>query len=233
MGTLEPRKNLATLVEAWREVRREHEVDLVMAGRRRADAPPISPEPGLRLLGEVPDEQLPALYSGALALVYPSFYEGFGLPVLEAMQCGAAVIASRAVAEVAGDAADLCRYRARIGAAPCADCRTARRVAVPEWRALLAGPRARISWERTARAKTYAVYQEARKRFGHANSRPIRARCWPPKRPIRMPAAALCAPHRSSTTSRKHTMSISSCSASPARPIRPKRCPPDSYAGSP
>jgi glycosyltransferase involved in cell wall biosynthesis len=52
---------------------------------------------------------LPKLYSGAIACVYPSYYEGFGLPVLEAMQCGAAVIASSdaAISEVAGDAAVL------------------------------------------------------------------------------------------------------------------------------
>ena len=105
VGTLEPRKNLLILVDAWREVRRHHAIDLVLAGRRRADAPAIAEEPGLRLTGEVPDDKLPELYSGALALVCPSLYEGFGLPVLEAMQCGTGVIASSAVAEAAGGAA--------------------------------------------------------------------------------------------------------------------------------
>ena len=58
-------------------------------------------------MGEVPDEQLPGLISGALAFVYPTLYEGFGLPVLEAMQCGCPVITSRdpAVMEVSGGAA--------------------------------------------------------------------------------------------------------------------------------
>lgn len=105
VGTFEPRKNLPALIEAWREVRREHAVDLVLIGRRRPDAPAIAEEPGLRVVGEVPDADLPRWYSGALAMVYPSLYEGFGLPVLEAMQCGACVIASTAVAEAAGGAA--------------------------------------------------------------------------------------------------------------------------------
>jgi glycosyltransferase involved in cell wall biosynthesis len=95
VGTLEPRKNVNRLIEAWREVRRSVDVDLVVAGRTRADFTPLADEPGLRLLGEVPDSDLPRLYSGALACVYPSLYEGFGLPVLEAMQCGAMVITSR------------------------------------------------------------------------------------------------------------------------------------------
>src|ERR1035441_3856202 len=162
LGTLEPRKNLPTLVAAWRELRRRHKVDLPLAGRRRADCPPLPEEPGLRLLGEVPDEELRGLYSGALAFVYPSLYERFGLPVIEAMQCGACVIASRAVAETGGRAAvyagsveELTRAMLRAVEDPAwrADCR-ARSLA-----------RAReFSWERTARL-THQVYEEARKRF--------------------------------------------------------------------
>ena len=107
VGTLEPRKNIARLIEAWREVRRKFDVDLVLAGRVRKDFPTPEPEPGLRVPGAVKEEELPALYSGAAACLYPSLYEGFGLPVLEAMQCGALVITSRdpAIQEVAGDAA--------------------------------------------------------------------------------------------------------------------------------
>ncbi|MGD1070476.1 MAG: glycosyltransferase family 1 protein [Bryobacteraceae bacterium] len=107
VGTLEPRKNVAALVEAWRETRGETGADLVIAGRNRPDFIPIAPCDGLNFLGEVPDAELPRLYSDALAFVYPTLYEGFGLPVLEAMQCGCPVITSRdpAVMEVAGGAA--------------------------------------------------------------------------------------------------------------------------------
>jgi glycosyltransferase involved in cell wall biosynthesis len=163
VGVLEPRKNLPALVEAWRQVRRSHEVDLVLAGRRRADCPELPEEPGLRFAGEVPDRELAALYSGALAFVYPSLYEGFGLPVLEAMQCGASVIASRAVAEAGGDAAvyadspvDLARAMEAVAARP-------------EWNAELRQrslARSReFTWERAART-TYQVYEEARRRHG-------------------------------------------------------------------
>jgi glycosyltransferase involved in cell wall biosynthesis len=163
VGTLEPRKNIPLLLAAWREVRRRHPVDLVIAGRTRADFPPLTPEPGLRLLGEVPDSALPSLYSGALAFVYPSAYEGFGLPVLEAMQCGACVIASHAVAEAGGDAAVYADSESDLAAAMCTAASQA------EW---LAGRRARslaraalFSWDAAARA-TYDVYCEARRRFG-------------------------------------------------------------------
>ena len=163
VGTLEPRKNLPALVDAWREVRRDHEVDLLLVGRRRADAPDLREEPGLQLLGEVPDEQLSELYSGALAFIYPSLYEGFGLPVLEAMQCGACVITSRAVSEAAGDAAVYADNSRELVEA------MRQAIAGPEWlaeqqkRSLARA--AEFSWEGTARA-TREVYQEAVKRFG-------------------------------------------------------------------
>lgn len=161
VGTLEPRKNLPALVEAWRQVRRDHDIDLILAGRRRADAPELAPEPGLHLAGEVPDSELAPLYSGALAVVNPSYYEGFGLPVLEAMQCGACVIASRGLWETGGDAAVYADGPAQLAQAM-------RQAATnPDW---LAERRARsltrareFSWERTARL-TYQVYEEARRR---------------------------------------------------------------------
>jgi glycosyltransferase involved in cell wall biosynthesis len=162
VGTLEPRKNLSALLDAWRHVRRRHAIDLVIAGRRRADFAPLAEEPGLRVLGEVPDAALPALYSGALAFVYPSLYEGFGLPVLEAMQSGAAVIASPAVAELAGEAAIYARTSEEMAHA------MRQAVERPEWLSEFRArslDRARLfSWDRTARL-THEVYREARKRF--------------------------------------------------------------------
>lgn len=159
VGTLEPRKNIHALVDSWREVHRDHAVDLVLAGRRRADFEPLPAEPGLEILGEVPDAHLSALYSGALAFIYPSLYEGFGLPVLEAMQCGAPVIASRAVAEAAGPAAIYADGPAELA-------RNMRSLlenpnAALEQRAQSLARAREFTWERTARA-TYEVYRQAR-----------------------------------------------------------------------
>ena len=108
-GTIEPRKNLSTLVRAFEEVLRHtpHRPQLVIAGGEgwlpnelrgligRSDA-----GDRLRLTGYVDDQDLRALYSSCQAFVYPSLYEGFGLPPLEAMACGAPVIAGRIPATV-------------------------------------------------------------------------------------------------------------------------------------
>jgi glycosyltransferase involved in cell wall biosynthesis len=159
VGTLEPRKNIARLIEAWREVRKSQDVDLVLAGRLRADFRPPAGEPGLHVLGAVLEEDLPALYSGAIAFVYPSLYEGFGLPVLEAMQCGATVITSRdpAIMEVSGDAAvhvDATDVRALAEAM----------LARPVRREESLQRAAMFSWPITAR-KTREVYDAARRLF--------------------------------------------------------------------
>jgi glycosyltransferase involved in cell wall biosynthesis len=162
VGTIEPRKNLDALLTAWREVRRRHPIDLVIAGRRRADGPEIAPEPGLRLAGEVADTELAALYSGAVAFVYPSLYEGFGLPILEAMQCGAPVIASRAVREAGGDAVIYAESSRDLARAMTAIATNADLGARMRDCSLLRA--AEFSWDRTAR-KTHEVYEEARQRY--------------------------------------------------------------------
>lgn len=112
LGTREPRKNLARLLAAWGAVQaRFPDVQLAIAGMQgsRRDfglQAQLRLPPRTRLLGHVADTHLPGLYSGALAFVYPSLYEGFGKPPLEAMGCGAPVLAANgtAIPEVVGDA---------------------------------------------------------------------------------------------------------------------------------
>jgi glycosyltransferase involved in cell wall biosynthesis len=114
LGSLEPRKNLARLLRAWRLLLSRRVIDkklsLVVAGGKHSSFPQTDYLPlpeHVVFTGYISDEDLPALYSGARAFVYPSLYEGFGLPPLEAMACGAPVItsASTSLPEVAGDAA--------------------------------------------------------------------------------------------------------------------------------
>jgi glycosyltransferase involved in cell wall biosynthesis len=167
VGTIEPRKNVPTLIAAWRIVRERFNINLVIAGRHRADAPHISAEQGLTLTGEVTDEHLRYLYSNAVACIYPSLYEGFGLPPLEAMQCGCPVITSRdaAIMEVSGGAAihvEATDIRALAAAMESIITNAEER----ERRRELGFRRAaEYSWARTA-VLTREVYVEASRRFG-------------------------------------------------------------------
>jgi glycosyltransferase involved in cell wall biosynthesis len=169
VGTREPRKNIARLLEAWREVRQTMRVDLVLAGRARADVPALAEEPGLRVLGEVADSELPGLYSGAVACVYPSLYEGFGLPVLEAMQCGALVITSRdpAILEVSGEAAVHVDAEDTAALAEAMRAVAANPDSFAEVREKALARAAQFSWPRTARL-TREVYDEAGHIFNKA-----------------------------------------------------------------
>jgi glycosyltransferase involved in cell wall biosynthesis len=114
VGTLEPRKNLPLLLEAFAVVRRDLDVDLIVVGGRGwLDAPIHAAREKFGLanaahfVGALGEEDLAVLYSHAGLLALPSLYEGFGLPVLEAMACGAPVVCSNAgpLPEVAADAA--------------------------------------------------------------------------------------------------------------------------------
>lgn len=166
VATPEPRKNVLTAITAWRELRQSYEVELLLVGRQRKNFPPLESEAGLQVLGEVSDEDLASLYSGAVAVLYPSLYEGFGLPVLEAMQCGAPVIASRdpAVSEVAGEAAVLVEARDVRGWREAMQTLLERPEQAAEWKRKGLARAAEFSWRRTAEL-TRAVYAEAWRRF--------------------------------------------------------------------
>jgi glycosyltransferase involved in cell wall biosynthesis len=114
VGTLQPRKNLPRLIEAYAQARMDADVKLVIAGGtgwmyegifRRVEELGLQSE--VHFPGYVADDDLPALYTLADLFVFPSLYEGFGLPPLEAMACGTPVVTSNvsSLPEVVGDAA--------------------------------------------------------------------------------------------------------------------------------
>jgi alpha-1,3-rhamnosyl/mannosyltransferase len=177
VGTVEPRKNLQTLVRAYAELLRHTDLrpQLVIAGQKgwKVDeflASVASSDIAARIhfTGYVTEQDLQALYSSCRVFVYPSLYEGFGLPPLEAMACGAPVAASRigSHTEILGqaahlfspeDSAGLCRILARLLA------NQHERQAFSE-----AGQKhaAAFTWQKAA-TQTGEVYAEAHKRWAH------------------------------------------------------------------
>lgn len=169
VGTLEPRKNLPRLLRAFGELSHEIPHDLVLVGpegwlteeiHHALQSPALAGR--VRLTGFVDDDELAAWYSLADLFVFPSLYEGFGLPVLEAMACGAPVVTSAvsSLPEVAGEAAVMVDPHD-----PSAIADGMRRVLTNP--ALSADLRERgvrraaaFTWERTAQ-RTAAVYREA------------------------------------------------------------------------
>ena len=167
VGTVEPRKNLAMLFAAYAALPDEARASCPLlvagpwgwkSGAERGFYEVVGKRRGIRHLGYVADADLPPLYAGATALLYPSFYEGFGLPPVEMLACGGRVVASTdaAVREVCGDVAEALdpadpdAWRAAMLRALDAPD-DAREVAQRRARA------ARYSWGRAA-AETRAVY---------------------------------------------------------------------------
>lgn len=172
VGTLEPRKNLLTLLRAYARLRDEIAMPLIIAGGKGWLYEPIFTlveELGLRqqvrFVGFVSQEELPLWYSAATAFVYPSLYEGFGFPPLEAMHYGTPVVTSNTTSlpEVVGDAAltvdptnveELAQALLRITGDE--ELRTRLRARGKE-------QAARFSWQRTAHA-TLQVLRDTHKR---------------------------------------------------------------------
>ena len=176
VGVLQPRKNLALLLDAFALLKLGLKINgeplphrLVIAGKRgwlddtdvQLAALPEEVTRDIVLAGYVADDELPTLYGGADALCYPSRYEGFGLPPLEAMACGCPVLCSRSssLPEVVGDAGILlspddsdawARALGKLLSAP---------PILARWRERGPAQAALFSWEKAAR-ETLEVYEE-------------------------------------------------------------------------
>jgi len=161
VGTLEPRKNLKRLIMAFSRVRRNSSLSLAIAGNAGwgGELEGLQGKTlGVKFLGYVPKEVLAPLYAGAQCFVYPSLYEGFGLPILEAMASGCPVVTSNisSLPEVAGEAAVL------VDPENIEDIARGIKEAISKRKELIRKgfERARqFSWEKTA-SQTLGVYRE-------------------------------------------------------------------------
>jgi glycosyltransferase involved in cell wall biosynthesis len=173
VGSIEARKNITRLLEAYAQIRGwSQKWKLVIVGATKWKYSPIFDTlqqlqlaSAVHFTGHVADEDLPALYNGAAVFVFPSLYEGFGLPVLEAMACGVPVVTSNcsSLPEVAGDGAILVDPR-DVNAIAAAIRRVLEELDLATGLRAKGLARARqFTWERTAR-ETIAVYKKVMSR---------------------------------------------------------------------
>lgn len=172
VGTIEPRKNIPFLLQAYARMKETWQgasamPKLVLAGKKGwlcesifTILDDLKLGSSVVLTGGVPLEDLPALYTGACLFVMPSLYEGFGLPVLEAMSCGTPVVCSdiSSLPEVAGDAALLVSPQDMVGLAAAMQRLCQDQTLREQMRARGLAWAVAFSWERAAR-ETLAVYQ--------------------------------------------------------------------------
>jgi glycosyltransferase involved in cell wall biosynthesis len=176
LGGFDQRKNVPTLLKAFAQLAKDSRVFLAVAGRLPEkgsdffpDPRPIVQELGIEervvFTGWVPEEDKPAIYSGARALVFPSLYEGFGLPPLEALACGTPVIASNrgSLPEIVGDGGLLLEPDDVEGLAAAMEKLLTDDDLWNDLRRKGLAHAARFSWEKTAR-ETLAVYREVKGR---------------------------------------------------------------------
>jgi glycosyltransferase involved in cell wall biosynthesis len=169
VGNLEPRKNIPNLNRAFAQCREKHpELELVIAGSRGwmyqdifRTVSDLHLGPSVRFLNFVPNQDLPALYNAATAFVYVPIYEGFGLPPLEAMQCGTPVITSStsSLPEIVGEGGIMVHPGDVKGLAEKISMLVGDEDARTENRRYNLAQCRKFSWERCAR-QTFEVYRE-------------------------------------------------------------------------
>lgn len=158
LSTLEPRKNQARLIKAFKLVKKDYPNLQLIIGGRTGWGEILEEVEGVSMPGYIPDADLPGLYSACLAFVLPSIYEGFGLPPLQAMACGAAVAVSdiSSLPEVVGEAGVLFDPESVESIAAGIIEAIKNRNKLKEKSLIQA---AKFTWEKTA-TETYKVYQQ-------------------------------------------------------------------------